>query len=239
MRSAGLISPSGFDRNDNKRRTDRNIRWPPIRSHSLRSRTSSRSARSAASRSPSRIPRPSCWPPSPSPRAGSCCDRGPRARAGALQSVAEMTYEFVADMLRSSAGNEGMRFFPLVFTLFMFILFANMFGMIPGTFTVTSHIVVTAALALLVFFTVLGLRLLQARAEVLQAVRAERHSDLHHAADRVDRGDVVPVAADLAQRASVREHAGRPHHAQGVRRLRRDAGAASALGWFGAVLPLA
>jgi len=74
---------------------------------------------------------------------------------GRLQSVAEITYEFVADTLRSSAGREGMKFFPLVFTLFTFILFANMIGMIPGTFTVTSHLIVTAALAMIVFLTVL------------------------------------------------------------------------------------
>jgi F-type H+-transporting ATPase subunit a len=75
---------------------------------------------------------------------------------GRVQSVAEVTYEFIADMVRQSAGEEGMRFFPLVFSLFSFILVLNMFGMIPGLFTVTSHIVVTALLALLVFFTVIG-----------------------------------------------------------------------------------
>jgi F-type H+-transporting ATPase subunit a len=75
---------------------------------------------------------------------------------GRVQSVAEVTYEFVADMVRQSAGEEGMRFFPLVFSLFSFILVLNMFGMIPGLFTVTSHIIVTALLALLVFFTVIG-----------------------------------------------------------------------------------
>lgn len=74
---------------------------------------------------------------------------------GRVQSVAEVIYEFVAGMVRQSAGEEGMRFFPLVFTLFSFILVLNMFGMIPGFFTVTSHIVVTAVLALLVFFTVI------------------------------------------------------------------------------------
>jgi F-type H+-transporting ATPase subunit a len=74
---------------------------------------------------------------------------------GRLQSIAELSYEFVADTLRNSAGNEGMKFFPLVFTLFMFILTVNMIGLIPGTFTVTSHIIVTAVLALLVFFTVI------------------------------------------------------------------------------------
>jgi F-type H+-transporting ATPase subunit a len=74
---------------------------------------------------------------------------------GRMQSIAELTYEFVADTLKSSAGNEGMKFFPLVFSLFTFILFANMIGMIPGAFTITSHIIVTLALAMVVFLTVL------------------------------------------------------------------------------------
>ena len=75
---------------------------------------------------------------------------------GRAQSVAEMSYEFVADMIKSTAGPDGMRFFPFVFSLFMFILFLNMLGMLPlAGFTVTSHIVITAALALLVFFTVI------------------------------------------------------------------------------------
>jgi F-type H+-transporting ATPase subunit a len=75
---------------------------------------------------------------------------------GRMQSLAEMSYEFVANMIRSTAGPDGMRFFPFVFSLFMFILFLNMLGMFPlGGFTVTSHIVITAALALLVFFTVI------------------------------------------------------------------------------------
>ena len=72
-----------------------------------------------------------------------------------MQSVAELTYELVANTLRNTAGEEGMKFFPLVFSLFMFILFSNVVGIIPYTFTVTSHIVITAALALLVFFTVI------------------------------------------------------------------------------------
>jgi F-type H+-transporting ATPase subunit a len=72
-----------------------------------------------------------------------------------LQSAAELTYEFVADMLRSTAGKEGMRFFPFVFTIFMFVLTLNMLGLIPYAFTVTSHIVITAALAITVFLTVL------------------------------------------------------------------------------------
>jgi F-type H+-transporting ATPase subunit a len=74
---------------------------------------------------------------------------------GRLQSVAEISYEFVASMIRSSAGSEGMKFFPLVFSLFMFICVSNMIGIIPYTFTVASQIIVTASLALLVWFTVL------------------------------------------------------------------------------------
>jgi F-type H+-transporting ATPase subunit a len=73
---------------------------------------------------------------------------------GRLQAVAEISYEFVANTLRSTAGNEGMRFFPLVFSLFMFILVLNVIGIVPYTFTVTSHIIITVSLALLVFLTV-------------------------------------------------------------------------------------
>lgn len=82
---------------------------------------------------------------------------GGSARAmvpGRLQSLAEMSYEFVASTVRSSAGTEGMKFFPLVFSLFMFVLVLNLFGMVPGGFTVTSHIIVTFMLALLVISTV-------------------------------------------------------------------------------------
>jgi len=71
-----------------------------------------------------------------------------------FQSMAELSYEFVANTLKSSIGEEGMRFFPLVFSLFMFILTANMIGVVPYTFTTTSHLIVTVALALLVFLTV-------------------------------------------------------------------------------------
>jgi F-type H+-transporting ATPase subunit a len=72
-----------------------------------------------------------------------------------LQTLAEVSYEFVASNLRSTAGTEGLKFFPLVFSLFMFILVVNVVGIIPYMFTVTSHIIITVALALLVFFTVI------------------------------------------------------------------------------------
>ncbi|MCJ8054435.1 F0F1 ATP synthase subunit A [Shinella curvata] len=73
---------------------------------------------------------------------------------GRLQSSAELAHEFVAKTLRANAGEEGMRFFPLVFSLFLFILVANLIGMFPYAFTVTSHLIVTFALAMLVFATV-------------------------------------------------------------------------------------
>ena len=78
-----------------------------------------------------------------------------------LQSAAELSYEFVASMVRSTAGSEGMKFFPFVFTIFMFVLTLNLFGLIPYGFTVTSHIIITAALALMVFFTVLSYGLIR------------------------------------------------------------------------------
>lgn len=70
---------------------------------------------------------------------------------GRWQSMAEILYEFVASMVRDNAGEEARPFFPFVFTLFMFILFANTIGLVPGAFAVTSHIVVTFALAAVVF----------------------------------------------------------------------------------------
>ncbi len=74
---------------------------------------------------------------------------------GRIQSLAEMAYEFVAGTVRNTAGEEGMKFFPLVFSLFMFVLFSNVLGLIPYTFTVTSQIIVTFSLALLVILTVI------------------------------------------------------------------------------------
>jgi F-type H+-transporting ATPase subunit a len=75
-----------------------------------------------------------------------------------LQSVGEIAYEFIANMMRDILGEAGRPFFPFVFTLFMFILAANMLGMLPYAFTVTSHIIVTFALAAVVFVgaTVVG-----------------------------------------------------------------------------------
>jgi len=86
---------------------------------------------------------------------------GMRGRAlvpGRWQSMVELSYEFIAGMLRENVGSEGRKFFPFVFSLFMFIFFANLLGLLPYAFTFTSHIVVTFALAMVVFIgvTVVG-----------------------------------------------------------------------------------
>jgi len=86
---------------------------------------------------------------------------GTRKRAmvpGRFQAVAEISYEFVANLIRDTVGSEGRRYFPFVFTLFMFILVGNMLGMVPYSFTFTSHIAVTFAMAMVVFVgvTILG-----------------------------------------------------------------------------------
>ena len=86
---------------------------------------------------------------------------GMRRRAmvpGRWQSMAELCYEFVVNLIRDTVGSEGRRYFPFVFTLFMFILFGNLLGLTPYSFTFTSHIIVTFTMAAVVFVgvTVLG-----------------------------------------------------------------------------------
>lgn len=71
-----------------------------------------------------------------------------------VQSMAELSYEYIANMVKENLGEEGMKFFPFVFTIFMFVLTLNLLGMVPYSFTVTSHIIVTFALAILVFTVV-------------------------------------------------------------------------------------
>lgn len=79
-----------------------------------------------------------------------------RARAlvpSRIQSIAEIVYEYVAGMVKENLGEDGMKFFPWVFSIFIFILVLNLIGLIPGNFTVTSHIIVTFALAAMVWIT--------------------------------------------------------------------------------------
>ena len=75
---------------------------------------------------------------------------------GRLQSAAEMSYEFVASTVKMSAGTEGMKFFPLIFTVFMFILACNLLGLLPFSFSITSQLVITFALAIVVILVVLA-----------------------------------------------------------------------------------
>jgi F-type H+-transporting ATPase subunit a len=85
--------------------------------------------------------------------------RSRRLVPGRWQSMAELSYEFIAGMVRDNVGNEGRRYFPFIFSLFMFILFGNLIGLIPYSFTFTSHIIVTFAMAIFVFLgvTVIGI----------------------------------------------------------------------------------
>ena len=77
---------------------------------------------------------------------------------GRLQVAVELCYEFIAGLLRDTVGSEGRKYFPIVFTLFMFVLLGNLLGMVPYSFTFTSHIVVTFAMAIVIFIfvTILG-----------------------------------------------------------------------------------
>ena len=77
---------------------------------------------------------------------------------GRWQSAAELSYEFIAGLIKDTVGSEGRRYFPIVFTVFMFVLIGNLLGMVPYSFTFTSHIIVTFALASVVFIgvTILG-----------------------------------------------------------------------------------
>lgn len=74
---------------------------------------------------------------------------------GRAQMMAEMLYEFVGRMVHENIGKKGRAYFPLVFTVFTFILVGNILGLLPNSFTFTSHLIVTAALALFIFFTVI------------------------------------------------------------------------------------
>ena len=71
-----------------------------------------------------------------------------------LQSISEIFYEFIANMINDNIGEKGRKFFPLIFTLFTFILFGNLLGMLPYSFTFTSHIIVTFVLAMFIFLFV-------------------------------------------------------------------------------------
>ena len=147
-----------------------------------------------------------------------------------LQSVAELSYEFVANMVRDNVGTDGMKYFPFVFTLFMFVLVLNMLGMVPYSFTVTSHIIVTFALAAFIFLGVTLIGFWKHGVKFLKFFVPEGVPFVHAAAARGHRGDLLSDPAAQPVGAAVRQHDGRPHHAEGVRRLRRGARHSSAAG---------
>lgn len=96
------------------------------------------------------------------------CMRGRALVPTRMQSLAEMFYELVANMIRENVGSEGRQFFPFIFSLFMFILFANLLGMIPGSFTVTSHLIVTFTLAAAIFVGVTIIGIVRHRTKFLE-----------------------------------------------------------------------
>jgi F-type H+-transporting ATPase subunit a len=71
-----------------------------------------------------------------------------------MQNVAEMLYGIVANMIRDNVGDAGKKYFPIIFTLFLFVLFGNVLGMLPGSFTFTSHLIVTFTMASVIFIAV-------------------------------------------------------------------------------------
>jgi F-type H+-transporting ATPase subunit a len=74
---------------------------------------------------------------------------------GRLQMISEMAYQFVAGMIRENIGPKGREYFPFIFTVFMFVLLGNMLGMVPKSFTYTSHIIVTGVMAMAIFLMVI------------------------------------------------------------------------------------
>jgi F-type H+-transporting ATPase subunit a len=86
-------------------------------------------------------------------KAGAAAARGALV-PGRLQSLGEASYEFIHGMVTEQIGDEGKKYFPFVFAIFMFVLFGNLLGLLPYAFTFTSHIAVTLTLALIVFVTV-------------------------------------------------------------------------------------
>ena len=74
---------------------------------------------------------------------------------GRWQAAVELSYDFIAGLLRDTVGAEGRKYFPIIFTLFMFVLLGNLLGMVPYSFTFTSHIVVTFAMAIMIFIGVM------------------------------------------------------------------------------------
>ena len=150
--------------------------------------------------------------------------RGRQLVPGRIQSLAELIYEFDCQHDQKHRGLRGHEVLPAGVLAVHVHHGSNVIGIIPYAFTVSSHLIVTAALALLVFFRRAVLWPVQERPEILQAVRAVGCPDLHSAAGRADRNHSVLLReAAFAFAATFRQYAGRSHRAESVRELCRYA----------------
>ena len=140
---------------------------------------------------------------------------------GRMQSLAEIAYSGIMSMTVGSIGEEGRRFFPFIFTLFFFVLMGNLLGLLPYSFTYTSHIAVTLGLAMMVIVIVTIVALRIHGMHFFSYFFPRRRAQAACAADHPDRGDLLPVASRLTLHPVVREHGRRTRDVRGVRHLRR------------------
>ena len=138
---------------------------------------------------------------------------------GKLQNIAELIVEFIRGIILDTMGEPGMKYFPLIATLFLFILFANLLGLIPGSYTVTSQIIVTAVFAVGIYGLSLVLGFALHGAKFLGILVPPRHAGLAAAADDSHRIDQSAGTSDFAGCAVVCEHDGRPRDSRGAVRV--------------------
>ena len=153
---------------------------------------------------------------------------------GRLQSTAESMYQFIQTMVEDNIGHGGERFFPLIFSIFMIVLLGNVLGLIPMNFTYTSHIIVTAAMALFVFLLVIVIGVVRHGLSWF-GLFLPSGVPLWLAPIMVP----VEIISFLSRPLSLsvrplRQHAGRARHPACVRRVLRSASRASCRIWSGA-----
>ena len=129
---------------------------------------------------------------------------------GKLQSLAEMLVDFIRGIILDTMGKDGMKFFPLIATLFLFILFCNLIGLIPGYYTVTSQIIVTAVFACTVYGLSLVIGFLLHGVKVSRNSCSARYARVVSAINGTDRIDESVGTADFTRRPVICEHDGRP-----------------------------
>ena len=134
---------------------------------------------------------------------------------GKLQSMAEMMVDFIRGIIMDTMGKDGMRFFPLIATLFLFILFCNLIGLIPGSYTVTSQIVVTAVFACMVYGLSLVMGFLLHGVKFLGILVPPGTPGVAAAVDDTDRVDQPIGTAHFTGRSVICEYDGRPRDSRG------------------------